>query len=424
MNIVKFKDNIIPQDLIFNKFFKSRYAYAINWKYVVPFDVITNKEFITHSMLDSVIIDNDEYDSYDDDCEGVVDDSSYIDVDVRENVCPMCNQLIDNDTDASDKTRVRVTFTPFMNARVSIIDDESFIDGAFTFRVTCVPNHHVYKIFVNDVELNNDGSDVYTTEIKTDTTIDVCVIRNNSLNAPVLLLSDYMSYVDNEKTSEINDVESYRYMNNFVSDDDITEQELRRFRTYVAESFLALTHDLNEYDEKMLKYYANEMNDESLRMLMKMTTMIPMNNIVTDTAQCGCSASQSQLYLTSAANAFAGTCDFIAMYRAGMHRIMVNFMTNIDTWMPHDLFINDVKRYLENIMKMNFSLYKINTTSFNTDCSLLNEKNASQMSAHTVLNNMIIALTHIQNKTHASHMNFIKSTFNTFFESYYEIMRW
>ena len=53
MNIVKFKDIILEDNDVFNEYYKNRYCYSINWKWLVPLDDITEEQFIELSVYNN-----------------------------------------------------------------------------------------------------------------------------------------------------------------------------------------------------------------------------------------------------------------------------------------------------------------------------------------------------------------------------------
>ena len=57
MNIIKFKDQIRPLDDLFNTYLKGKYAYWIQMRYVVPFEYISQAEYIKYESDQTEIKD-------------------------------------------------------------------------------------------------------------------------------------------------------------------------------------------------------------------------------------------------------------------------------------------------------------------------------------------------------------------------------
>ena len=107
MNIVKFRDTIIPGDVIFNTYFKGKYVYAINWKYLAQIsgeDGITQSEYIELSRNDDMFNYESDDSDFSSDMTSDDVDSNVIDIpDVPEETIgsdDFEDEFDDNDNDA------------------------------------------------------------------------------------------------------------------------------------------------------------------------------------------------------------------------------------------------------------------------------------------------------------------------------------
>ena len=76
-------------------------------------------------------------------------------------------------------------------------------------------------------------------------------------------LIDILEFVDQSKTQIANSITVFEEANKFTTDSDITIDELKRFRTWLADMLYTLFNDsLDSITKEMLNYYREEMNTE------------------------------------------------------------------------------------------------------------------------------------------------------------------
>lgn len=452
MNIVKFRDTIIPGDVIFNTYFKGKYVYAINWKYLAQIsgeDGITQSEYIELSRNDDMFnYESDDSDfssdmTSDDVVSNVIDtpdvpeesigsddfedelSSDEFDDNDNEVVwkCPCC---CCDDSDEESNDVFKVTFKDFINGTYTVLDSTATHKGdAFTFSVFPESGYEIYRVMVNDTPIESNCN-VFTFEVEQDSEIKIEIIRINVIGKPVLIYDDYIQYIDIEKTEKANDVSKFICLNKFCTDDDITEDEVRMFRKWLASMMLELTPEISDMQRVILSYYANDMVDSTTIAMTFMKSFSPRGSLynANNISGCGCSSlsqtSASLLALFSAGN----KCDPLVQYRAMIHEVMVDMFSKVDTWEQYDEFLLDIIRYLKAILKLNLPLYgTLKETSF-ADCGMLTEKEAGQKHGVEVIRNLINAFEFISNGEASQHKNFIATSLYNWADKLYELMRW
>lgn len=225
---------------------------------------------------------------------------------------------------------------------------------------------------------------------------------------------DLIDYVDNKATNCANDVSGFRSYNTFTPDADVTLDELKVFRTWLAKSLL----DFCDYtsDEKiMLDYYANGGVDDALKSL---GSILPFaSSKITNTKQCGCCSSSSLQNLY----ADQGVCDPVAIYITGIENLMVKTFSQIEYWSgrPKE-FIGTFKRYIDNMLKVGL-IPEDNTTNILADCNC----GVSALSVNRgILDRLSSALGYIYECNISGHKNFIRDALYEWSSVLYNQMLW
>ncbi len=405
MNIIKFNDQIIPNDLVFNTFFKGKYVYAINWLYAVPIgsDGITNEEFIMWSQHPDI---------FDTSSDEQVNDEFLIDSDTS------------SDTSSDDEILYTVNFKSIINGKI-LQNKTDFREGEkCIFKVFPEDGFAVYKVRVNDDFLEKTDNNEYSFNVTQDSEAAVYIIRKTALDVPLIDVNEYWLYVDQIATAKINDVAALEVYNKFTSDDEITEDELRKFRTWLAQSFLDYGLELTDIQTGTLNYYANELTDTTTTMLYSLQSSIqPKLYSAAINQTCSCQSKTTNLASLFTTNELT-VCDPLALYRQMIHNQMVLMLSDSKFWSKYLLLIDEVIRYLNGILKLNFPLYSKSALSTQfIDCSKLNEKDLGQMEGVRTLTNTITALEYIKDEKTAEHQNFINESL-TKFANIYELLRW
>lgn len=260
----------------------------------------------------------------------------------------------------------------------------------------------------------------------------------------------YESKVNTEGTLAANSISRFISENNYISDVDISIDELRNFRTWLATSLLQLEEYDNstfwneEYEEDvdtMLHYYAENMYDAVIRAfnaLNMYATTLNFSSAVT--SSCGCTSNvngniaktlatltgNSQLMQTlDLSNITIANCDPIEMYRRYIYNCMVATFRETSFWSDKPkAFIFDFARYIRGIIDNNFPLYQSNYLSTFADCGCLNDANSNQATLIAILEALYKSLMYIYNDEISGHKNYIADSLYNWASKLYEKMIW
>lgn len=303
MNIVKFKDIYLTQEnadqltedemILFNKWFKGRYAYVVNWTWCVPFDVMTEAEYV-------------------------------------------------------------------------LVSEQNAIGE-----------------YVN------------------------------------LLYSSVLHLVDQSTTSRINSVELYKNLNKFVSDDEITLDELKNFRNWMAENLLEIRTNFLSGELEMLSYYKEDMFDQVIKSLSLFTTNNQPTVTYVNQKSCNCMTSNIKSNMT-----ITNQCDAVSEYRRGIYNRMVELFSDYTYWNDLGGFIAEFKRYIDGIISYNLPLYTSQYVNVFDDCTCASQTDALQQRGIRAMKNLSQALQYIIDNDVTGHKNFINTSLNVFASEYYEMMKW
>lgn len=231
--------------------------------------------------------------------------------------------------------------------------------------------------------------------------------------------SDLFDYIDVDETVSINSINDFIIKNTFTTDDNITIDELKLFRTWLAKQLLHMSS--NTTDSKtlhILNYYANEMYDDTVKILSDFGS-IPTSLNTINTSSCGCRDSNiSSLYNTE-----LNVCNVVSIYRKNIYNKMVAMFSTIsywEKWSPE--FINEFKKYIDNIIKCNFILTPNQWYSEFADCSCQNK--SEQEKYIEILKRLSTSLGYIRDKQISGHKNYIMDALYDWSSILYEKMCW
>lgn len=234
-----------------------------------------------------------------------------------------------------------------------------------------------------------------------------------------LSLDSFKEYIDTEETLNVNNtiIERCTYLNKFTTDDDITLDEIRKFRTWLAdilyENQAFISHYTADVDKlnHTLQYYKKEMNDETIYSLSTFTGLESVNIINTST--CGCSHSSN--IVNNVTN-----CDPLSIYKNQIYYYMCTVFSDINYWIPQQYICKEFKKYIDNIIQLNLPL----TTNTITNIDCINIDISEQDLLINILKNLSKALEYIINDQVDGHKNFISNSFTNWAVKLYERMRW
>ena len=229
---------------------------------------------------------------------------------------------------------------------------------------------------------------------------------------------DIMPYVDSIETNRINDVNMYIEANSNTPDADLTMDDLKRFRSWLAEALL-LESGICDSVKLMLEYYAGGMWDSAINGLSLMSQYTDVQLGVGSGCACGCGSS---LTLAELYGNLSASCDSVGIYRKSMYNLMVMTFSDLDFWLSKNVeFIKRFKDYIDNILKMN--LIPTSTTYIQpfAECGC-----ATDMSSHNrnILQSLATALGYLTECGVSGHKNFIRSAFTDWATYLYELMYW
>lgn len=240
-------------------------------------------------------------------------------------------------------------------------------------------------------------------------------------------LINIMDYIDIETTDKINNINDFKIKNSYTLDEDVTLDEVKVFRTWLAKELLAFdTNDngdqlyklFNTKETKVLQYYASNMMDNVIIALSEFGTNISYNSQKVTTG-CGCCDSN----IASLYNTELSICDPIQIYKTNIYNKMVEMFSDYKFWEDFsDEFILTFKKYVEGIIKAGLPLSKSEYVSVFADCGCI--QTSMQDSNLIILKNLVEALNYIYHKDITGHKNFINDALTQWAKILYESMYW
>lgn len=251
------------------------------------------------------------------------------------------------------------------------------------------------------------------------------VIEPTSLEDFDYILFDLIKdYVDSEPTVKANSVVKYIEANSFHPDDNITIEELKNFRWWLAHELIELNDETEErYDViEMLRYYEQNMYDDTVKHLSTFTPKTSVDVLTaTNRSTCGCQGGTGVNTLASGLT----VCDPIYTYRKAVYEKMVDTFSSVDFWKEQPvIFLEEFKKYIDGIIKMNFPLYTVKYISDLYDCGCLSNAESTQARLIGYLKNLSQSLGYMIADDMSSHKNFIGDSFNKWASYLYEKMSW
>ena len=226
-------------------------------------------------------------------------------------------------------------------------------------------------------------------------------------------------YIDLEETTRINSIKEYTLHNSMATDDDITIDMIKKFRTWLAETILNLNKENNEYLSKkdilMLTYYANGMTNNTLEEL-ELFKNQSSSEIISDKCGCGCGSMDINI---------RSNCDPCSEYKYYIYNYMINRFSDLTFWRQFPIvFVKLFEKYISNIITANLNLDKNNSNVpyyvNNCNGSFISNQEKSLM----ILDRLVNALRYIINSQVDDHSNYITSAFSDWATKLYEIMEW
>ena len=236
-----------------------------------------------------------------------------------------------------------------------------------------------------------------------------------------------LEYIDSAETDHINDINQYVLKNSYITDEDITLDEIKKFRTWLASELLLFDteYTTGEYKNEMytsqeshvLQYYKYGMVNEITSGLIDFGgTVVSYNTI---NKGCGCSGSSD---LSSLYNNSISSCEPINIYKRNIYNKMVDMFSNIEFWMKYPKeFISTFKKYIDNIIKVGLVITDSRYVSKYTDCACISSNKQEDVKLLERLSN---ALNYIYMDDIVGHKNYIKDALYDWASTLYEQMEW
>ena len=258
---------------------------------------------------------------------------------------------------------------------------------------------------------------------------------------PWFYLHELAEYVDENDTEKVNAIYKYIEYNSFTPDKELTLEQIKMFRTWLATvlfNLLSKEPDVEKNTIAMLNYYKNEMNDNVIDTLASFHVDMPQVgiytagvqgvtgiNIISSIKKSSCSCTQSSTAALLAQPSSVSVCDPIAIYRKALYSQMVDVFSDINFWMKREKeLLLEIKRYIDAIIKLNLPLTASQYVSELYDCNCLTSTDSAQERLMSILKNLSTAFDYIANDKVTGNKNFIGDTLNQWATKLYEIMRW
>lgn len=239
-----------------------------------------------------------------------------------------------------------------------------------------------------------------------------------------------INYVDVVETDRANNIMEFVLKNSFAPDADITTDELKRFRTWLAETLLSMDQNdkgmqmnliFDDSQAHVLNYYKNGMYDSVIKILTEFgqSELNYTDNITLST--CGCNHTSSNL--SSLYNSSVTLCDPISIYKKNLYDKMVQMFSSIDFWTQWSPeFIFEFKKYIDNIIKLNLPFSQSLLVEKFMDCDCIDK--SSQEESMEILKRLSVALNYIYIGEVSGHKNYVTSALTDWSSMLYEIMEW
>lgn len=243
-------------------------------------------------------------------------------------------------------------------------------------------------------------------------------------------------FVDMTETDAVNSISKILSSNEYITDPDITIDDLKLFRRWLAAALLRMDQDSagdqmnKDYTPEvthMLEYYKADMADDTVKWLSKFgsSSVSVISSSSAPAHSCGCSSTTniSSLYGSSLAS-----CDALYIYMKNIQSLMVQTFSSINFWITRreesKEFIAEFKKYIDNILSLDLPLSTDITsqTSSLLSCSC-SQKNRSGV-GRDILMRLSESLGYIYDNDTTGHKNYISDAFSDWAAYLYESMFW
>ena len=270
-----------------------------------------------------------------------------------------------------------------------------------------------------------DGSAVIIVPI-TENKETILVVQPRVFREDTVGIEVPAGYIDANETEIANSTHKLYVANSYSADFDISVDELRCFRSWLAEELLKFNVDLegkslglfSDDQIHMLEYYKNSMYNDVIKYLN--TFGVIKNNIENyKFVDCGCSINSNDSDTTLQYN----SCNATELYKNGMHDFMVNTFANSSFWLQFTKeFLMAFKKRIDNILKVGFKIPVSMTHNIFTACKCSND--TINESNDDILKSLSKSLDYMINDNITGNKNFINDTLRKWSSTIYEKMYW
>lgn len=227
------------------------------------------------------------------------------------------------------------------------------------------------------------------------------------------------TYIDTCATEEANSIYKYVISNNYNTDADISMDDIRVFRQWLAAELLKLNDDKhNIYSSEqihMLEYYKNNLYNDVIKYLNVFGN--ESFNIQSVNTKCGCCNDTNIMKIDALQQ-----CDAKLIYINNMHNFMVKTFEDVDFWKDLNVeFIKTFKKYIDNIINSGLTISAKATSNFaECECTSIKTENNNEL----ILKRLSTSLGYIIDKDINGHINFIHDALYNWAAFLYEKMYW
>lgn len=235
---------------------------------------------------------------------------------------------------------------------------------------------------------------------------------------------DLEEYIDVLGTELANSIKPFERHNKFTTDAELTIEEVKKFRTWLAKTLLSFDEHcgkqmLTLFDDEtthMLEYYAGGMYDDTCKWLSAFSTV---QSILTSGKPTGCCCNNMAPLDLGGVH----VCDPLSMYQENIYKKMVLSFGSIEFWNDlSETFLVEFKRYIDNIINLNLPLQRSQYISVLSDCSCIQVDD--QKTAQDILKRLSRALQFMLEGEVIGNTNFITTAFIDWSQNLYEKMEW
>lgn len=221
------------------------------------------------------------------------------------------------------------------------------------------------------------------------------------------LKHDVDLYIDYSETERLFNVNKYLNINKFVPVGEITMDDIRNFRSWMAGVFYDLSSEAT--GQHVWNFYKNSMWDEVCKWL---CLDIPTQQVQATLSGCGCNTSLHSLQVN-------GSCDPLLEYRRRMKATLVKMFTLQFLTEQDPKVLNQIRLYIESILASNLVF---GASKDFKDCSCGTSQNELHLRA--LCERFAKTLSAIIDGSWKERINYHTDNTKNWIDQVYELMTW